>query len=212
MSGARRNGLELREVSISVGERRLVRGLTLSIAPGEVQTLMGPSGAGKSSLIAFIAGALPAGFSAEGDVLLNDRQLNGLSIEARRVGVLYQDDLLFAHMSVGDNLAFALPAHYRKSERLDRVRAALCEAELDGFSERDPATLSGGQKARVSLMRALLAEPEALLLDEPFSKFDGSLRERMRAFTFKQVDARKLAALLVTHDAADAPAGVFRLS
>lgn len=212
MNGPSSHGLELRDVSISVGERPLVNRLSLTIAPGEVQTLMGPSGAGKSSLIAYIAGALPAGFSADGDVVLNARRLTGMPIEARRVGVLYQDDLLFAHMSVGDNLAFALPAHYRKAERSHRVLAALREAELEDFGARDPATLSGGQKARVSLMRALLAEPEALLLDEPFSKFDDALRERMRSFTFRQVRERKLPALLVTHDPSDAPGAVHRLA
>jgi putative thiamine transport system ATP-binding protein len=212
MNGPSGNGLELRDVSISVGDRALVRGLSLTIAPGEVQTLMGPSGVGKSSLISFIAGALPAGFSADGDVVLNTRRLNGMPIEARRIGVLYQDDLLFAHMSVGDNLAFALPANYRKAERAQRVLATLREAELEDFAPRDPATLSGGQKARVSLMRALLAEPEALLLDEPFSKFDDALRERMRNFTFRQIRERKLPALLVTHDPSDAPGAVHRLA
>jgi putative thiamine transport system ATP-binding protein len=197
-----------------------LRGLLLAFQPlelawagkGEVQTLMGPSGVGKSSLISFIAGALPAGFSADGDVVLNTRRLNGMPIEARRIGVLYQDDLLFAHMSVGDNLAFALPANYRKAERAQRVLATLREAELEDFAPRDPATLSGGQKARVSLMRALLAEPEALLLDEPFSKFDDALRERMRNFTFRQIRERKLPALLVTHDPSDAPGAVHRLA
>ena len=212
MNGPNFAGLALQEVSIFVGDRPLVSDLSLTIAPGDVQTLMGPSGVGKSSLIAFIAGALPAGFSAEGHVALNGRRLNGLPIEARRIGVLYQDDLLFAHMSVGDNLAFALPAHYRKAERAHRVLAALREAELEDFEARDPATLSGGQKARVSLMRALLAEPEALLLDEPFSKFDDALRERMRNFTFKQIRDRKLPALLVTHDPSDAPGAVHKLA
>jgi putative thiamine transport system ATP-binding protein len=184
---------------------------SLYVAPGEVVSVMGPSGVGKSSLVAFIAGALPSGFRASGEVRLNGRALNDLPIEARRVGVLYQDDLLFAHMSVGDNLAFAIPPGPSRGERTARVQAALAAAELDGLASRDPATLSGGQKARVTLMRALLAEPEALLLDEPFSKLDPALRERMRAFTFAQVAERALPALLVTHDPADAPSRVLRL-
>jgi putative thiamine transport system ATP-binding protein len=204
-------GLSLDRVSIVIGERRLMSDFSLYVAPGEVVSVMGPSGVGKSSLVAFIAGALPSGFRASGEVRLNGRALNDLPIEARRVGVLYQDDLLFAHMSVGDNLAFAIPPGPSRGERTARVQAALAAAELDGLASRDPATLSGGQKARVTLMRALLAEPEALLLDEPFSKLDPALRERMRAFTFAQVAERALPALLVTHDPADAPSRVLRL-
>lgn len=204
-------GLVLRDVCLSVAGRPLVRNFCCTIAPGETVTITGPSGAGKSSLIAFIAGALPAGLSASGEVTLNGRRLNGLAIEARRVGVLYQDDLLFAHMSVGENLAYALPAGGPRAARRARVEAALGEAELDGFASRDPATLSGGQKARVSLMRALLAEPQALLLDEPFSKLDPQLRARMRAFTFARISARAIPALLVTHDPDDAPGRMIAL-
>jgi putative thiamine transport system ATP-binding protein len=109
---------------------------------------------------------------------------------------------LFAHMTVAENLLFAVPAG-PKRERLAAVAQALDEAGLTGFGARDPATLSGGQRARVALMRALLARPKALLLDEPFSKLDAALRDQFRAFVFEHLRDSGVPAVLVTHDAAD---------
>lgn len=197
--------------TLSIGGRRLLQAGPLLIPPGGILTVTGPSGVGKSSLIAFISGALDPAVEADGEVRLNGRGIDRLPIEQRRLGVLYQDDLLFAHLSVGENLAFAVPAGCTRAERARRVEAALAEADLAGFARRDPATLSGGQKARVALMRALLAEPEALLLDEPFSKLDPALRGRVRAFTFQTIRRRGLPALLVTHDAEDTTDAVLRL-
>lgn len=196
-------GLSLRNLSMAIAGRPLLAIEALEVAPGEIVTLMGPSGSGKSSLIAFLCGALDPAFEARGEVVLNGRPLAGLPLEQRRIGVLYQDDLLFAHLSVAENLAFAVPQRAPRAERRRWVEAALLEAELEGFGPRDPATLSGGQKARVALMRALLAEPEALLLDEPFSKLDAALRARVRDFTFATIRRRGLPAILVTHDHED---------
>lgn len=211
MTAPRADGLSIRHLTISVGGRPLVVMPALDVGPGEILTVLGASGAGKSSLLAYLCGALDPAFTATGEVYVRGRRIDGLPIERRRVGVIYQDDLLFAHLSVGENLSFALPHGLPKAERRARVEAALKEAELEGFSRRDPATLSGGQKARVALMRALLAEPEALLLDEPFSKLDPELRERIRAFTFAIIRRRGLAAMLVTHDPGDVTGAVLRL-
>lgn len=209
MSGA---GLALTDVRIALPARVLIAPLTLAVAPGECVTVMGPSGSGKSTLLAFIAGTLDAAFSASGRVTLGDRDVTRLPPEARRVGILFQDDLLFPHMSVGGNLAFALPASVRvRAERRARIEAALNEADLAGFADRDPATLSGGQRARVALMRTLLAEPAALLLDEPFSKLDVQLRADIRAFVFAHARRRGLPVLLVTHDPSDAEAAGGRI-
>jgi putative thiamine transport system ATP-binding protein len=140
-------------------------------------------------------------------VLLNGLEITDLPPERRRVGILFQDDLLFPHLSVAENLAFGLPAAVTgRQARRQRICAALEEAGLEGFEERDPATLSGGQRARVALLRTLLAEPRALLLDEPFSKLDVALRARIRRFVFEHARAQALPTLLVTHDPADAAA------
>ena len=168
---------------------------------------MGPSGAGKSTLVAFAIGTLDPAFRATGRVLLDGRDLGGLPPQDRRIGVLFQDDLLFPHLSVGGNLAFGLPPELRgRAARRAAVAAALAEAELEGYADRDPATLSGGQRARVALMRALLSRPRALLLDEPFSRLDPGLRDRTRRFVFDHARAEGLPVLLVTHDAEDAAA------
>jgi putative thiamine transport system ATP-binding protein len=138
---------------------------------------------------------------------VGDVELTPLPPEARRVGILFQDDLLFPHLSVAGNLAFALPASVRPmAQRRARIEQALADAGLAGFGDRDPATLSGGQRARVALLRTLLAQPRALLLDEPFSKLDAQLRDEVRRFVFEHARDSALPTVLVTHDEADAVA------
>ncbi len=199
--------LQLEKVTIAVQGRTLIHELSANIEPGGVLAVMGPSGSGKSSLLAWIAGTLEPPFQAHGALRLAGVDLSGRPIQARRIGLLFQDDLLFPHLSVSGNLLFALPAGDR-SARVKAAEAALAEAGLAGFGARLPASLSGGQRSRVSLLRALLAEPAALLLDEPFSKLDTALRAQMREFTFTTLAARRVPVVLVTHDEADVPAGV----
>jgi putative thiamine transport system ATP-binding protein len=198
--------LALDHVTIAVHGRTLIRDLSANIEPGQVLAVMGPSGSGKSSLLAWVAGALEAPFEARGRVRLDGEDLTALPIQQRRIGLLFQDDLLFPHMTVLGNLLFALPAGDSGS-RAQAAHAALAQAGLADFGPRLPASLSGGQRSRVSLLRALLAQPAALLLDEPFSKLDVALREQMRRVTFATLAERRMPALLVTHDAADVPAG-----
>jgi putative thiamine transport system ATP-binding protein len=181
--------------------------LTLTVEAGEIATVMGPSGIGKSTLLDAVGGHLAHGFVASGQITLNGRDMLRLPAEARRIGILFQDALMFPHLSVGDNLAFGLAQRLRgRAARQAAVAEALAQAGLAGFADRDPATLSGGQRARAALMRALLAEPLALLLDEPFSKLDTSLRAEIRRFVFDHVRARAIPVLMVTHDAGDAEA------
>lgn len=199
--------LRIEGLRLRVGGRALIEDLDLAIRPGEITTVMGPSGCGKSSLLSWICGTLEPAFDASGRIWLDDVAIDALPPERRRAGILFQDDLLFPHLSVGENLMFALPRGVRsRHERRRRAEAALEEADLAGFAERDPATLSGGQRARVALMRTLLAEPRALLLDEPFGKLDVELRDRVRRFVFDHARAAELPTLLVTHDPADAQA------
>lgn len=198
-------GLKLVAVTVALDRRVLIPRLDLDVLPGEIATLMGPSGSGKSALLSFIGGTLDGAFTASGQALAGDADITGLPPNLRRVGVLFQDDLLFPHLSVGGNLAFGLPPEIggRRARRA-RVDKALDDAGLAGFRDRDPATLSGGQRARATLLRTLLSEPRVLLLDEPFGKLDQALREDFRRFVFSHAAARQLPVLMVTHDIADA--------
>ena len=201
-------GLILDRVSLGLaGREPLIRDLSLAAAPGEIVTLMGPSGSGKSSLLAWLTGTLGTVFRADGRVWVDGAEVTRLPPERRRIGILFQDDLLFPHMTVAENLAYALPRAVRdRRTRRERIAEALADAQLSGFEDRDPATLSGGQRARISVLRTLLAEPKALLLDEPFSRLDQSLRGQFRSFVFDHARARALPVLLVSHDPADANA------
>jgi putative thiamine transport system ATP-binding protein len=173
------------------------------IGPGEVLTVMGSSGSGKSTLLAYLAGFMAPVFEAHGQVLLDGAGIVGRPAEARRIGLLFQDALLFPHLSVIGNLMFGLaPGPGRR----ERAAAALADTGLAGFEDRDPATLSGGQQARVALSRLLLSDPHAVLLDEPFSKLDTNLRGEIRTLVFDRLRAAGLPTVLVTHDAADAAA------
>lgn len=184
-------------------ERLLCESLSFVIEPGQVLALMGPSGSGKSSVLGWLTGTLDPRLKAQGEVWLGDTRLTHLAVEQRRLGLMLQQDYLFPHMSVGQNLKFGLRGGTRR-ERHQQVEQALADAGLQGMAQSDPATLSGGQRARVSLVRTLLSNPCALLLDEPFSRLDAAMREQIRRFTWQA--ARELPVLLVTHDAADVPA------
>ena len=197
-------GLVVENASLSVAGRTLFTQLSFAVAPGAALTVMGPSGAGKSALLAFIGGHLDRSFRATGRVWLDGHNLVGIAPERRAVGLLFQDDLLFPHLSVGANIAFGLRAS--QGQRRAAVETALRDAGLEGFAARDPATLSGGQRARVSLLRTLAAEPRALLLDEPFGKLDAALRRDFRRFVLDHAARRALPVVLVTHDPADAEA------
>ncbi|MBL1406331.1 MAG: ABC transporter ATP-binding protein [Hyphomicrobiales bacterium] len=200
------NALHLNNVQIVLNDKLLLS-VNETVQAGEVLTLMGPSGSGKSSLLAYIAGFLDPVFVASGDINLNETNLNELPAELRKIGLLFQDAMLFPHMSVGQNLLFAVGANVRsKAERKTLVEEALEVANLSDYFNADPATLSGGQKSRIALMRVLLSSPQALLLDEPFSKLDTNLKAQIREFVFTEAKRRMLPILMVTHDEEDAKA------
>ena len=200
------NGLIFDNVAVTLGGETLLR-MDVQVPKGRVLTIMGPSGSGKSSLLAFIGGFLDPVFKASGRVICDGVVLTDLPPQDRHAGILFQDPLLFPHMSVGGNLAFALSAQFKgKPARRERCEFALENIGLGGFYDRDPDSLSGGQKARVALARVLLSEPRALLLDEPFSKLDMELRGQMRELVFDKAKTRGLPVILVTHDPSDAQA------
>nr|WP_233095230.1 ATP-binding cassette domain-containing protein [Alteromonas sp. IB21] len=180
--------------------------LSAEVAGGEVLTVMGPSGAGKSTLLQAIAGQLKAPFSIAGQIKINGVVINNIDAHLRKVGIMFQDALLFEHMTVGENIAFAMPAdrHKNKQVKRDAINELLAAVDLDGIADRAVNTLSGGQQARVSLIRTLASQPEAVLLDEPFSQLDVALRGQIRSWTFSQLKARKIPAVVVTHDKDDA--------
>ncbi|BDA86952.1 ABC transporter ATP-binding protein [Aureimonas sp. SA4125] len=199
-------GLVLENLCLSLGDRRLVA-LDRVIAPGEILSVMGASGSGKSTLFDAIAGFLDPAFTATGRVLLGGRDITHARPEERRVGLLFQDALMLPHLSVGQNLLFGLvPTVTGRARRRAAAEAMLDNVGLAGLFSRDPATLSGGQAARVALARTLLAEPQALLLDEAFSRLDTELRQSVRRLVFDLVRERAIPAILVTHDRADAEA------
>ena len=214
--------LHLEEIHIALSGKTLIE-LNETVAPGEVLTVMGPSGSGKSSLLAYIAGFLPPAFTARGRIRLGKDDVTALPPERRGIGLLFQDPLLFPHLSVGGNLRFALRSSTpgisgtsdisstsgissASSKRKDALIAArLAEIGLPGFASRDPATLSGGQKSRVALLRLLLSSPRAVLLDEPFSALDTTLRAELREHVFTTLHQAALPTILVTHDKQDTP-------
>ena len=205
VQGLPRSGLEISAAIRLDGE--LMVSLETCIGVGETLTIMGPSGVGKSTLLAFVAGFLGPDFRASGRIALNGRDVTRLPPERRGIGLLFQDPLLFPHLSVGGNLLIGLHPEVRgRSARRRAIETALADVGLEDFADRDPATLSGGQAARVALLRTLLARPQALILDEPFSRLDVALRAQTRAFVFAESRKHGLPVLLVTHDPADAEA------
>lgn len=214
-------GLVLQNVAITVDNRVLVAIGHLHVAPGQVTALMGPSGSGKSSLLAWMTGLLDAPLQGTGTVHVNDENLSLLPTEQRRLGLMQQDDVLFPHLNVVDNLLFALPRglpnlhqgsshHHRQHHRQlrrDLALRALDNVHLRDLATRAPNALSGGERQRVALARTLLAQPRALLLDEPFSRLHQNLRAELRALVWRLAAQAGLPVLIVTHDPQDVPTG-----
>jgi len=186
-------------------QAKLLLSINEEIKGGEVLTIMGPSGSGKSTLLNWLVGMLPSDFDASGELHLNSQNITQVASHQRHIGLLYQDPLLFPHLTVQGNIAFAMPKG-NKQDRQDKISQALQKVGLAGMEKRCPNSLSGGQQARVALLRVLLSEPKAILLDEPFSKLDSQLRQETRQLVFEQIREHHLPAVMVTHDQSDADA------
>ena len=198
------SSLEIKNLQL-FREDKLLLQLDEQIEGGDILTIMGPSGSGKSSLLNWMTGTLPSGLSATGEVWLHGQNISHLPAHLRHIGVLYQDALLFSHLSVAGNIAFAMPKGNKK-QRFGQIADALDQVGLAGMENRHPDSLSGGQQARVALLRTLLSEPKAILLDEPFSKLDSQLRAETQQLVFSQIRQHKLPTIMVTHDHSDAEA------
>ncbi|WP_305817916.1 ATP-binding cassette domain-containing protein [Photobacterium leiognathi] len=183
----------------------LLASFSLHIAKGEIVTLMGSSGCGKSTLLNYLAGHLNPEFTAKGTLTLNNQAITEVPAHLRNIGVLFQDDLLFPHLTVWENLAFALPNNIKGNERKHQALTALAQLELAELANAYPHQISGGQRARISLTRLLMAKPQLILLDEPFSKLDSALRLQFRDWVFQQIQQASIPTLMVTHDKQDIP-------
>lgn len=200
--------LLLKEITIeSPNGNTLLGPLNIEALPGEVTTLMGPSGCGKSTLLDLIAGHLSDGFKYSGHIELCGEVLCELPAHQRQVGILFQDDLLFPHLNVWQNLAFAIPNKVKGYAREKLALSTLDSIGLNNLANSFPDQISGGQRARISLSRMLLAKPRLALLDEPYNKLDQELREQFRFWVEEQIRMANIPALMVTHDKADVPSG-----
>lgn len=198
--------LNVNHCNISLKKTPLISDLSFSIKKGKVLTLMGPSGSGKSSLLNYLSGTLDTGFQANGAIELDGIRLDRMCTQNRNVGILYQTPLLFPHMTNLENLLFAIDAKEQGLTRLERLNLAmskLAELGLEAKAKELPTALSGGQQARIALLRTLLSSPNYLLLDEPFGKLDPELRQSVRRFTLDQIEIANIPTLLVTHDDED---------
>ena len=198
--------LELINISLkwnSPKEKPFIKNLNLKINNGNILCVFGKSGVGKSSLINVIAGTTEDNLLFEGEIILDGKILNNIPIEKRKIGLLLQDGALFPHLTVEQNIYFGMNRKLKSKEKLNVINENLKNANMEGFQNRYPHTLSGGQKARIACLRAILSEPKALLLDEPFSSLDPEHRNTFRKFVIDKVKESKIPCLLVTHDETD---------
>lgn len=185
-------------VSVAFDGVRVVDRVSLELPRGDVLAVLGPSGCGKTTLLRAIAGLAPL---AAGRVSLDGRDLRGTPTHKRGFAVLFQDGQLFAHMSVARNIGYALALRRQaRSQITARVSELLELVGLAGYEDRAPASLSGGEAQRVALARALAGEPRLLLLDEPLSALDTTLRERLAVDLARILRESGTTALMVTHD------------
>ncbi len=192
----------LKDVVKRFGGFTAVHRMSLDIPEGSFVTLLGPSGCGKTTTLRMIAGLLDP---TEGDISIKGRRINDVPIHKRNLGLVFQNYALFPHKTVADNVGFGLK--YRdvpRAEAQRRVAQALELVQLPHLAHRYPAELSGGQQQRIALARAVVIEPDVLLLDEPLSALDANLRENMRV-ELKNIQKRiGVTSIFVTHDQSEA--------
>lgn len=194
--------VELRNLVKNYGAVNAVKHANIVFEDGAFTTLLGPSGCGKTTILRMIAGLETP---SAGDICINGQRINDVPIHKRNLGLVFQNYALFPHKTIGENIAFGLK--YRgvsKSDAVAKVKNALDIVRLPGIENRYPAQLSGGQQQRIALARAIVIEPDVLLLDEPLSALDANLREEMR-IELKAIQHRiGVTSVFVTHDQSEA--------
>ena len=194
--------VQCRNIRLSYGTTEVLRDVSLDIQPGEFFALLGPSGSGKSSLLRLIAGF---NRHTHGQLLVDGQDITALETWQRPVGLVFQNYALWPHLSVWDNVAFGLVERRLAKEQItSRVGAALEMVGLSAYGQRRPSQLSGGQQQRVALARTLVVEPQVLLLDEPLSNLDKTLRVQMRQELLSLQRRLGLTTIFVTHDQEEA--------
>ena len=184
------------------GETLVVKDLNLEIDKGEFLTMLGPSGSGKTTCLMMLAGFETA---THGDILLDGKPINRIPPHKRGIGMVFQNYALFPHMTVGENLSFPLEVRgMGKSQREAQVKRALDMVQMGAFANRRPAQLSGGQQQRIALARALVFEPEVVLMDEPLGALDKQLREHMQFEITRLAHELGITTVYVTHDQTEA--------
>jgi multiple sugar transport system ATP-binding protein len=194
--------LSLREVSHAYGGRPSIRALSLEVGEGELFVLLGPSGSGKSTVLRLVAGLeVPD----SGEVLIAARNVTRTPPNERNVGMVFQSYALFPHMTVRDNVGFGMAVRRQPREEIARrVAEVAATLEIDGFLDRLPRELSGGERQRVALGRALVRDPDVLLLDEPLSNLDAQLRIQTRTEIVRLQTRLRVTTVYVTHDQTEA--------
>ncbi len=203
MAGERGASVRFDQVQKSYdGVSLVVKNLNLDIQAGEFLTMLGPSGSGKTTCLMMLAGFEPA---SHGEIYLNDKPINNVPPHKRGVGMVFQNYALFPHMTVAENLAFPLQVRsMSRAEQEEKVKRALEMVELPQFGSRRPAQLSGGQQQRVAVARALVFEPDLVLMDEPLGALDKQLREQMQ-YEIKHIhESLGVTVVYVTHDQTEA--------
>ena len=190
--------LQISGVRKRFGQQEVLRGVDLTVPHGRITAVLGPSGGGKSTLLRIVAGFERAD---HGSIVIAGNDVTRLTPERRHVGVVPQEGALFPHLDVAGNIGFGLPRGAASAARVDEV---LHLVGLQEYADRRPDQLSGGQQQRVALARALAPRPSIILLDEPFSSLDASLRAEVRDEVFDVLHATEATAILVTHDQQEA--------